>query len=121
MGKEKQSLHCIEMSDDRPFKCPICNAQYSQKGQLVIHEKNKHKIEGIKYECQDCSSKFSNKTSLTHHVNTIHKGIKFKCDQCTKEFIYDRSKTRHVQSVHNQKKYLCTLCDYQATTNSSLR
>ena len=60
-------------------KCLICNAGFSQKSYLKVHEENVHKSK--KFNCQDCGQLFAQKSSLSNHINTIHKGLKYECKE----------------------------------------
>ena len=38
--------------------------------------------EGIKYQCDHCDYKATQKGSLKKHKMSVHEGIKYQCDQC---------------------------------------
>ena len=38
--------------------------------------------EGIKYPCNQCEYKASEKGQLQIHIQSQHEGIKYPCDQC---------------------------------------
>ena len=63
------------------------------------------------------------KSSLSTHINNVHKRIKHKCFHCEKEFSQKQNLNSHIKSIHENKKkmYPCSLCDYQATTSSTLK
>ena len=36
----------------------------------------------VKFPCNQCDYKPTNKGSLLRHIKSIHEGVKFPCDQC---------------------------------------
>ena len=70
----------------KPFKCEICNAEFTSKHGMKGHIATIH--EGKKlFKCDICNASFGKKGNLNKHVATVHEGKKqFKCDICNAEF-----------------------------------
>ena len=62
------------MDEENKNQCLFCNAIFSQKGYLKIHEDSIHK--NIKFDCHDCGKQYAQKGNLRSHINNIHKGIR---------------------------------------------
>lgn len=67
---------------------------YSSKGQLNVHIRKVHK--GIKYNCELCEYKTTQKAHLKAHINGVHENIRsFKCSSCGY-----MSRTKHTLAIH---------------------
>ena len=73
------------------------------------------------YECEVCQKKYSDKTSLDRHKQSVHEGVTYACDQCDYQAARQYNLTLHIQSKHEGVKYACDKCDYQATQQGNLR
>ena len=59
------------------------------------------------YSCDQCSAKFTQKSSLTKH-QLIHSGEKpYSCDQCLAKFSQKGSLTAHQRNHTGEKPYSC--------------
>ena len=57
------------------------------------------------YECQICLAVFSQSSSLTKHIASVHEGKKpFKCSICDYNCSQKGDLTKHIASVHEGKK-----------------
>jgi uncharacterized C2H2 Zn-finger protein len=72
--------------------------------------------------CDICDQAFSLKSSLNHHVNTVHKKItRFSCDLCDYSSYYRASIEKHSNAVHLRKKDVkCDICDQAFLAKSNL-
>ena len=98
------------------LECEQCSMTYSSYRGLYNHIQSVH----IKYPCNQCDYKASQKVSLKLHVQAKHEGIKYCCNQCDYQSAHQSSLNRHKQSMHEGVKYACSQCDYQATHKNSL-
>ena len=59
----------------KPFICNICDASFSEKGNINLHVESVH--EGKKlFKCNDCDEVFSPKGNLKKHIDLAHEGKK---------------------------------------------
>ena len=54
------------------------------------------------------------------HLKSKHQGVKYPCDQCDYKATQKGDLLRHLKSIHEGVKYPCGQCDYKATERSSL-
>ena len=64
-----------------------------------VHEK-------IKYSCNLCGRKFSQKGNLNTHIQSVHEKIKYSCNQCDYQATHKGSPKIHIQSIHEKKGIL---------------
>ena len=80
-------------------KCKICGKSL-KKNYLKIHISTVH--EGArKFECKDCHSKFTQKASLTVHINNSI--TKSECKLCGKSYCSDYTLRMHMKVNHKYK------------------
>ena len=84
-------------SQDKPFKCDVCEKVFARKDRLLRHKESTH--EDAKFSCQFCDESFRRKDSLLKHAQK-HLGQEFMCDLCTKKFNRKDSCNRHKKLVH---------------------
>ena len=54
--------------------------------------------EGMKYPCDHCEYKATEKGDLKKHTMPVHKGIKYQCDHCEFKATTQGNFKRHVSS-----------------------
>ena len=94
------------------YECEVCQKKYSDKTSLDRHKQSVH--EGVTYACDQCDYQAARQYNLTLHIQSKHEGVKYACDQCNQQFTLQFSLTRHIHSTHEGVKYACDQCDYQA-------
>ena len=87
------------------YNCDQCEYRSTQKGSLKTHKKSIH--EGVRYGCDQCTFKAINKNDLKRHNKSIHK------DATSKQGIeiqntYEKD-TNKVIGTH-----ACDQCDYKS-------
>ena len=70
--------------------------------------------------CNNCHSVYLNRTSLSYHIRSVHKGVRYNCNKCDSKFTQQSNLTIHMKSVHGGVKFDCNQCDYRATQQGSL-
>lgn len=68
MLKHRASVH----DDVRIFRCPYCDANFSQRGLCDSHVKTIHDKKQAKYFCEHCGLPFSRKVNLNEHYEQAH-------------------------------------------------
>lgn len=68
MLKHRASVH----DDVRIFRCPYCDANFSQRGLCDSHVKTVHDRKQAKYFCEHCGLPFSRKVTLNEHYEQVH-------------------------------------------------
>ena len=111
--KAHQTVH----SDERPFKCGICQKAFKSKAMLNAHTLNIH-LEINKSLCTLCGKICSSKRALENHMR-FHTGDMFKCTRCEKEFSSKGQLKEHELS-HGPKRFACKECDKRFATKSNL-
>ena len=55
----------------------------------------------LKYYCDQCDSKFSQKDNLSTHVKIVHDGVKkYACDQCDYRATRQKYVKHHIEKAH---------------------
>ena len=79
-------------------------------------------------QCSNCDAKFNQRTSLKHHVETVHeeslkqKGTKPICTLCNKALATNSSLRTHTKSVHEGKRpYKCNKCEQMFVNSTVLK
>ncbi|XP_065225432.1 zinc finger protein 391-like isoform X2 [Planococcus citri] len=102
--RQHQRMH----SEEKCYKCGICDARYKHNRHKVRHERTH---DGPCFECADCGKKFSCKDNLTKHVK-VHFGVKpFSCQKCGKKFTRKGSLTQHQRTHTKEKPLKCRICN----------
>ena len=111
-------------SDNKLFKCAVCDSQFKQRKHLnehslTVHDKNLRKedywqdLQKKTHECKNCGATFNRQTDLNVHLKVNHKGQdKFTCNKCTTNFKYKKSLKRHEVEMHrpDENVYECPTC-----------
>ena len=101
----------------RKYECKQCHKILS-KGALHNHKKIVH--EGVKYDCDQCNYKATQKSDLRKHIQSKHIGMKYACGQCDYRATTQSNLTAHIHSKHEGVKYACGQCDFRATYRVNL-
>ena len=109
--------HLLAHSGERPFKCNICDKDFTRNAHLKRHKQINH--EGVKtptaeVSCDQCGNIFANKYSLKKHVKKVHEVKQYECEVCGKQFhknhLLKVHKLEHSGDIHPHK---CNQCDKQ--------
>ncbi|XP_035700843.1 gastrula zinc finger protein XlCGF8.2DB-like [Folsomia candida] len=96
----------IHSADPRPFKCTECDQAFTQKVNLVRHEKTVHrKLKD--FACLQCPKKFGRKGDMVEHLRSIHAKIRHPCPHCGHTFTQKGSLGRHLKKVHPHDRRRC--------------
>uniref|UniRef100_A0A1Y1KX59 Protein krueppel n=1 Tax=Photinus pyralis TaxID=7054 RepID=A0A1Y1KX59_PHOPY len=115
------TFHMQEHSDDKLFKCPLCDFA-TDKGHLVkshlysVHDQFK------KYKCELCGKGFAIFTHFQEH-KYFHTGEKpFQCKECGQKFMYTRYLNSHMVQMHKRtpQGIHCPICNKVYSHRNSL-
>merc|ERR1719376_124979 len=105
---------------DKAFKCDICNAGFTSRGNLALHHKSIHLK--ITHKCEQCSKSFNVLGNLERHIKTVHDtSNRFKCELCGQAYNIKSNLQRHIKMVHEkQQRFACSFCQQRFSEKSSL-
>ena len=113
------------------YDCDLCEAQFSDVGNLRRHKLTKH--EGVKYNCDQCDAEFSEQGNLKRHKLTKHDGIRYDCNQCEARFYDQNTLKKHQLTKHEGVKidgegntrptnsYSCQICGFKCGKKPNLK
>ena len=108
-------MHKLKHTDERPFKCGLCN--YAGKSSLVLNEHMRIHTGEKPYECDICGYRAASGGSICAHKRR-HQGIKpHKCLLCDKNFLKKSDLKMHQLKAHSSvRSYKCDHCEYSGKT-----
>ena len=100
------------LKENDNFNCNKCHKQYSNRGNLNKHLKQKHgNIESNevnkdltnidKINCNECSNSFTSVSNLNRHKKRIH-GLTYECSECESQFSNLGNLNKHKNLVHKR-------------------
>ncbi|UYV65690.1 hypothetical protein LAZ67_3005153 [Cordylochernes scorpioides] len=110
--------HSSKHNDDKSFKCDYCDYSCSRKWDLKFH---RYIHTGEKnLECEHCEYKTPRKSSLKLHMY-IHTGNKpFKCEHCDYETTRKHCLNQHLRTHTGDELFKCDECDYKTARKFNL-
>ncbi|KAG8223628.1 hypothetical protein J437_LFUL003496 [Ladona fulva] len=137
-----------ENTDEKPFKCNVCNYRTSRRFRLKEHFcKHTEKIEAKEQECGSerecvrcfhCGEERLSKEELREHIYSHHSLLfvckrnggdigantdekPFKCDVCEyRTAVLSRMK-HHSRKHTGEKPYECDVCEFRTASHSNLK
>ena len=112
-------------SGDAPqLKCPICNKNFKNIGNLIKHRNscqiiNKTVQENIDLICNICATLFENHTSLNNHIVTVHKKQLFFCSLCQMQKQSVKGMAKHMKFAHEDR--VCDVCKVVLKSTKELK
>ncbi|XP_046571557.1 zinc finger protein 879-like [Haliotis rubra] len=105
----KNHVGDINGTDEKPFKCKLCDAQFIQCWSLSVHVNTVH-LDKRPYLCSICGKTFKSNSALQTH-SVIHmeaRKVSAECNVCQK-MVKINAMYIHMKS-HEEKKFLCNFC-----------
>lgn len=89
------------------FRCKQCPRGYSSQQGLARHVA----AHGRKYNCENCSTVFTDRSNLQRHIRTSHVGARsHACDECGKTFASSSGLKQHSHIHSSVKPFRCDVC-----------
>ncbi|XP_063633018.1 transcriptional repressor CTCF-like isoform X1 [Cydia splendana] len=112
--------HMKTHSEDRPYKCKVCERGFKTMASLQNHV-NMHN--GVKpHVCKYCNSPFTTSGELVRHVRYRHTHEKpHKCTECDYASVELSKLRRHVRCHTGERPYQCPDCTYASPDTFKLK
>ena len=112
-NKEQQKNIFEKRSDEEPIETKDVNHFKEEKSSnKEQQEKKVFKKSAGKFSCQECNSRFTQRHSLTQHIEGVHKGISYSCEHCDKEYKQKSHLRRHILLTHKKDEIIQLSCEY---------
>lgn len=132
-GESCSSNEVKKLQSSKPTKCTVpdgftitckqCDAQVSNRRQLVNHMVNVHGQEQP-FKCDRCPKQFSDRYTFRKHSETLHRDRsekrKYYCDICAKVLTTKSGLTIHKRVHSGERPYECDICSNQFPQRNSL-
>ena len=104
--------HLLKHSEEKPFRCDICEYASRNPSSLIAHKKTVHSTDKP-FKCKSCEKSFIREISLIEHTRR-HTGEKpYKCDACPYAAATKNELNAHKLHKHsNEKPFACHFCSY---------
>lgn len=114
------SRHMKSHSEDRPYKCSVCERGFKTFASLQNHV-NTHT--GTKpHACKFCESCFTTSGELVRHVRYRHTHEKpHKCGECDYASVELSKLKRHIRCHTGERPYQCPHCTYASPDTFKLK
>lgn len=139
----KKHVDSVHGESQQKFKCDICNKNFDDIASLKLHanehkeKENKENLGTVVYNCNYCSYKSTNKSTLQSHtsrkhslnrksrVNTTKNGgnpVELSCDVCDFKCPNKRRLKEHLERRHaDDYKYECNECGKKFKVKGDMR
>lgn len=111
--ESRQSLllkqHEVKNSDNRPFRCPVCQQAFAKKHHFDEHTQLVHQ-NNFPFQCDQCNKKYKRSSELTRHKKSHDNKRPFRCDTCGKTFTARCGLTQHQTAHSNDFLFRCDTC-----------
>ncbi|XP_074038467.1 uncharacterized protein isoform X5 [Leptinotarsa decemlineata] len=114
--KHPGQKHVLRHTDDKPYKCKICQKGLATKSSLRQHFLGHTGVKSFK--CDYCKSVFARESTLKRHLLTYSHKKQHKLEFCEKSF--EEESTVQLKGTEN-KLPKCNICQQIFTLSSSLQ
>lgn len=140
--------HMKSHSDDKPYKCNVCDAAFKLKKNQQIHlrthtgeqpygcitcgksfrsldARNKHNMrthtKQLPHPCGKCEKSFMSPSELQQHTFSSHQNVRhYTCDICYNDYFTKKYLHKH-KMTHGEKVHACKYCDKKFKTTETKR
>ncbi|XP_045601701.1 zinc finger protein 157 [Procambarus clarkii] len=93
---------------DKPYKCAVCDREFTYKEELLEHADSHEAAKP--YKCDICGAGLSHISALRRH-RLAHSGYKpHRCEICSRSFFQKCDLQRHYTTHGKSKQYECGAC-----------
>ncbi|XP_053687096.1 zinc finger protein 271-like [Sabethes cyaneus] len=101
-------IQCIHSAEKR-FQCKTCGLSFRRKDILQLHETHHKDI--YEHPCTVCNKRFKTGSDLRKHRLSVHDGLRVECEYCTSSFDNRGKMLDHVEHIHGiQVRFVCDIC-----------
>ena len=92
-----------ELQDKTKFYCKNCPCHYSNRDDLVRHEKNDCGKEDPDFFCDECNAGYFSENTVREHYYHAHTDLKlWRCKKCNEGFNFKANRSRHKNACPNK-------------------
>lgn len=93
--------HVFTHTNERPYKCELCNKGFNQMSNLVCHKVKSHAhVEKMQYSCGICGKEFPKRFALRSHEEAKH-GIKYRNPSASQSRVTQSKKNIRIVELPN--------------------
>merc|ERR1711874_622927 len=108
------------MGGEKPYKCDICSARFTQSNSLKAHRLI-HTGDKPVFQCELCPTTCGRKTDLRLHVQKLHTAVQpVHCKMCGKAFPDRYTLKVHKKTHEGERCFKCDLCPYSSISQRHL-
>lgn len=114
--------HMLSHSDQRPFKCHICNQSYKDASYLKTHIERHSGSKPYPCTYEGCDKMYATQSGRMLHVRYVHTGEKpYQCEHCDSRFADNSTFKQHLRMHTGDRPYKCHLCGKGHTQAGNLK
>ncbi|XP_056913015.1 zinc finger and BTB domain-containing protein 41-like [Takifugu flavidus] len=111
--------HMILHTQDRPFKCSLCDEYFKSRFARLKHQEKFHLGP---FPCEICGRQFNDTGNRKRHIECTHGGKrKWTCFVCGKSVRERTTLKEHLRIHSGEKPHLCSICGQSFRHGSSYR
>jgi len=112
-GRQKSNSSAVLPKAPAVHKCSQCQNEYSSKGALMMHNREKHTNNKVK--CGDCKENFPTRLAMLEHTKAEHIN---PCKICKNVFRLKSKLKEHEEKIHSNT---CTICSENFNYKADLK